>query len=407
MGILAGVRIAFRAMGRYRLRAFFMMLGLIIGISSLTALYSVGENAKQETTRRFKNMLGTFDTVMVRPGAGRTRGMPSLTNVEPTLKFEDAAAVRAEVPEIKQVATLQSAFDVDVKYRDRSTACAVFGASPNWLQLRGDEMSEGDFFSPEDDQSLARVAVVGLDVKTALFPADDPVGKTLRIGDVPFQVKGVLKSRGAGPAGASLDNIVMIPITTASKRLFNRDFITMLVAQLRNPQQGDAAVAGITALLRRRHRIVPAGQDDFTVTNPRAVMAQVTQVGTTLSRTLTGVAAIAMLIGGVVIMSLMLIAVAERRREIGVRRSFGATRRDILVQFMLEALAVSFAGGVTGVGLALAGTNLVARLQNLPAIFAWNVLGLAIGLSVSVGLVFGLYPAWKAARVDPVVALRS
>ena len=268
-------------------------------------------------------------------------------------------------------------------------------------------MAEGDFFTAEDDRSLARAAVIGLDVKTALFPSDDPAGKTLRIGDVPFQIKGVLKSRGAGPAGASLDNIVMIPIATASKRLFNRDFITMLVAQLKDAQEGDRAVAGITALLRERHHILAAAQDDFTITNPRAVMAQVTQVGTTLSRTLTGVAAIAMLIGGVVIMSLMLIAVAERRREIGVRRSFGATRSDILVQFMLESLAISFAGGFTGAGLALAGTNLVARLQNLPAIFAWNVLGLAICLSVAIGFLFGLYPAWKAAQVDPVVALRS
>src|SRR5215469_5351654 len=132
-------------MARHRTRALFMMLGVTVGISSLTALYSTGENTRQETTRRFKNMLGTFDTVMVRPGSGRTRGMPSLTNVEPTLKFEDAAAVETGVPEIKRVARLQSAFDIDVKYKDRATATAVFGASPNWLDLRGDEVAEGEF----------------------------------------------------------------------------------------------------------------------------------------------------------------------------------------------------------------------------------------------------------------------
>src|SRR5215472_11425532 len=176
----SGIRLAARALGRHRSRSFLMMLGVAIGISSLTALYSVGENTRQETSRRFKNMLGTFDTVMVRPGSGRTRGMPSLTNVEPTLKFDDALAIETGVPEIKQVARLQSAFDIDVKYKERTTATAVFGASPNWLDLRGDEVSEGAWFSDEDEQSLARVAVIGADVQAALFGEAAPEGKTFR-----------------------------------------------------------------------------------------------------------------------------------------------------------------------------------------------------------------------------------
>jgi putative ABC transport system permease protein len=388
------------------MRALFMMLGITVGISSLTALYSVGENTRQETTRRFKNMLGTFDTVMVRPGSGRTRGMPSLTNVDPTLKFDDAIAIASEIPEIKQVARLQSAFDIDVKYKDRATATAVFGASPNWLDLRGDEVGEGAFLSDEDERSLARVAVIGTDVQAALFGAEVPEGKTFRIGEVPFQVKGVLKSRGAGPAGASLDNVIMIPLATASKRLFNRDFLTMLVAQLKDPLHSEAATNKISVLLRERHHIAPAALDDFTITSPRAVMAQVTQVGTTLSKTLTGVSVMAMLVGGVVIMSLMLIAVSERRKEIGVRRSFGASRQDILQQFMLEALVISGLGGLLGVAIGLAGTNIVTNFEKLPPIVAWNALGLAAGLSVGTGFLFGLYPAWKAARVDPVIALR-
>jgi putative ABC transport system permease protein len=384
-----------------------MMLGVTIGISSLTALYSVGENTRQETARRFKNMLGTFDTVMVRPGSGRTRGMPSLTNVEPTLKFDDAVAVESEVPEIKRVARLQSAFDIDVKYKDRTTPTAVFGASPNWLDLRGDEVSEGAFLSDEDERSLARVAVIGTDVQSALFADESPDGKMFRIGDVPFQVKGVLKSRGAGPAGASLDNVVMIPLATASRRLFNRDFLTLVVAQLNDPAQSEAAIFNVRALLRQRHHLAPSALDNFTITSPQAITSQVTRVGTTLGRTLTGVAAIAVIVGGVVIMSLMLIAVSERRREIGVRRSFGASRRDILLQFMLEALVISAAGGWLGLAVGLAGTNLVAAFQKLPPVFAWDVLAFGSAVSVATGLLFGLYPAWKAARVDPVLALRS
>ena len=384
-----------------------MMLGVAIGISSLTALYSVGENTRQETSRRFKNMLGTFDTVMVRPGSGRTRGMPSLTNVEPTLKFDDALAIETGVPEIKRVARLQSAFDIDVKYKDRATATAVFGASPNWLDLRGDEVAEGEFLSDEDERMLARVAVIGTDVRSVLFADENPGGKTLRIADVPFQVKGVLKPRGAGPTGASLDNVIMIPVATASRRLFNRDFLTMVVAQLNDPLQSETAIFNVRALLRQRHHLAPSALDDFTITSPQAITAQVTRVGTTLARTLMGVAGIAVLVGGIVIMSLMLIAVSERRKEIGVRRSFGASRNDILHQFMLESVVISVVGGFLGLLVAVAGTNLAAAFQKMAPVFAWNALGLAALLSIGTGVLFGFYPAWKAARLDPVFALRS
>lgn len=406
MGVLEGIRLAWRSMSRHRLRASFMMLGVMVGISSLTILYSVGESTKQETIKRFKRMVGTFDTVIVRPGAGRMRGMISLTTAEPTLKFEDAQAIASEVAEIKQVAQVQNAFDIDVQYRDRAATPAVVGVSTNWLDLRGDEVTEGAFFTNDDLQSLARVAVIGTDVQKALFPDENPLDKTLRIGDVPFQVKAVLASRGAGPGGGSLDNVILIPVTTASKRLFNRDYLTMAVAQLKDPEDSETAIRKIAALMRERHRIAPSALDDFTITSPRASMAQVTQVGSTLSKTLMGVAIIAMIIGGVVIMSLMLIAVSERRKEIGVRRSVGASRRDILLQFVLEALVVSSLGGLIGIGVGLGGTRIVIQLQNLPHIVAWDALGLAVGLSVVIGLVFGLYPAWKATNVDPVAALR-
>jgi putative ABC transport system permease protein len=384
-----------------------MMAGVMIGICSLTILDSVGENTKRETMKRFKNMIGTFDTVIIRPGAGKTRGMVSLTNVPPTLKFEDAAATAAELPEVKQVAMLQNAFDIDVKYKDKNASPAIFGVSANWLDLRGDEVAQGNFISEEDMQSLARVAILGSDVLPVLFPEGDAIGKTIRIGDVPFQVKGILASRGAGPGGGSLDNLILIPVTTASKRLFNRDFLTMLIAQLREPEKSDAAVAKITALLRQRHHIATAALDDFTLTSPQAVMAQVTEMGSTLSTILKGIATIAMFIGGAVIMSLMLISVSERRKEIGLRRSVGASRRDILLQFILEASLVSSFGGLIGIVLGLGGTNLVAKMQHLPPILALQALEWTAGLSVGLGLIFGIYPAWRATQVDPVKALRT
>jgi putative ABC transport system permease protein len=408
MNLYRAVGLALRTQSRNRLRSFFMMLGVVVGISSLTALSSVGESTRQETMRRFKRMVGTFDTVIVRPGAGRTRGMPSLTTVPPTLRFEDARAIATEVPGVLRVAEVQNAFDVDVKYREKTDAPAIFGVSANWAALRDDEVAQGSGITDDDVQSLARVAVIGADVKTTLFAGEeDPVGKTLRIADVPFQVKGVLASRGAGPGGASLDNLLLIPVTTASRRLFNRDFLTMLIAQLKDPEQGDAAVTKIGALLRERHHIAPPAADDFTITNPRAAMARVTEVGSTLSKVLIGVAALATLIGGVVIMSLMLIAVSERRKEIGVRRAVGASRQDIMVQFLLEALTISALGGLVGIAIGAGGTSLATWMQQLPPTLVWRAIGAAVAVSVAIGLVFGLHPAWKASNVDPIAALRA
>jgi putative ABC transport system permease protein len=351
-------------------------------------------------------MVGTFDVVNIRPGANRTRGMPSVTTVEPSLKFEDAKAL-AEARTVRQVAAVQNAFDIDIKYRDRSSATAVYGVSANWMELLGYNVVDGTILTEEDVQSLARVAVIGRDIQLELFPDEDPLGKQFRIVDVPFQVKGVLASRGAGPGGASLDNIVLIPVTTASRRLFNRDYLTTITVQLEDAEQAGEALEELAAVLREGHGIVPPGEDDFTLSDPRAVMAQVTEVRSTLSTVLTGVAAIATLIGGTVIMSLMLIAVSERRREIGVRRAVGATRADVMVQFLMEAAVVSGLGGLLGVALGIAGGTFTIVRQQLAPVLVWDVIAGAALLSVLVGLVFGLQPAWRAANVDPIESLRA
>jgi len=398
---------ATRSMRRYRLRTLLMMLGIVVGIASLAVLTSIGEATKRETMQRFKNMIGTFDTIMVRPGGGRSRGMPTLVNVPPTLRFEDANAIASELPEIRAVAEMQTAFDVDVKYRDHAASPVVIGVSPNWLELRLEEVADGAFFTNEQNASLARAAVIGTDLRAALFPDEDPLGKTFRIADAPFQVIGVLKSRGAGPAGGSLDNLVLVPVNTAARRLFNRDFLTMLIAQVKDPDRSTEATDKVAALLRERHHIQPPALDDFTITNPAATMAQVSRAGSTLTKILTGVAIMALLIGGGVIMSLMSIAVSERRKEIGVRRAGGAARSDIVFQFLFEATFVALAGGIVGVVIGWGGMQLATRMQKLPPILVWRPFATAILLSLMIGLVFGIYPAWKASQIDPIQALRS
>ncbi|HLK22776.1 MAG TPA: ABC transporter permease [Bryobacteraceae bacterium] len=407
MKALAEFAQALRGTIRFRRRSFFMMSGIAVGIASLAMLDSVGENTRRETMKRVKNMLGTFDTVIVRPGGGRTRGMVSLANVEPVLKFSDAQAIAAELAGIKQVGQLQNAFDVEVSYRAQELTPAVFGVSANWLELRGDAVEQGAFWSVEQEQSLARVAVLGSEARKNLFGEETPLQKTIRIGGVPFAVIGTLASRGAGPAGGSLDNLVLIPVTTASKRLFNRDFLTMVIAQLRDPSDADRAVQQITTLLRERHHLAATALDDFTITNPAAVMKQMTNVASTLSRILRGVAWLAMLIGGVVIMSLALIGVSERRKEIGVRRSVGAGRADIVFQFLAEAALVSVAGGAFGIALGLGGANALAAYQKLPLIFSFQSVAQSLALAAAIGLLFGIYPAWRASRVDPIEALRA
>jgi len=407
MKIFGTIALALRTLVRNPLRSFFMMLGITIGIASLTAMSSVGEATKQETMRRFKRMVGTYDVVNVTPGASRTRGMPSLTTVEPSLKFEDAKAIAEQAGRVRQVAEVQNAFDIDVIHRDNTTAAAIYGISANWLEMHSYYIDAGNLLTEDDILSLARVAVIGPDVQKALFPNEDPLGKQLRIGNVPFQVKGVLVSRGAGPGGGSLDSIVFIPVTTASKRLFNRNYLTTITMQLKDPDNPDSAIEEISAILRERHGIVPPGEDDFSISNPRATAEQVSEVSSTLATVLTGIAVIATIIGGTVIMSLMLIAVSERRREIGVRRAVGATRRDVMTQFLVEAATVSVIGGLVGVGLGIGGAMIVIAQQQLPPVLTWSAIGDSVLLSVGIGLVFGLQPAWKASNIDPIEALRS
>lgn len=401
------IREAWRVLWRNRLRSLLMMLGVLVGVALLTALANVGEATRQETLRQFKRMVGTFDTLTVRPGAASTRGMPSLTSVEPTLRFEDAPAIAAQVEGVLRVAQVQQAFDLDATYLDKSATPGVFGVSADWTTIRGDEIIEGADLSAEDQAQYARVVVIGDDLRMQVFGDDAPLGKVIRIANVPFEVKGVFASRGAGPGGSSLDNIAVIPVTTASRRLFNRDYLTTITVQLENPEDGVKVAESIRELLRQRHSLAAGAPDDFTVTSPRATVEKIAEVDSSLDRILRGLGVVAALIGGVVIMNLMLAGVTTRRREIGMRRALGASAADIRRQFLLESVMVATTGGLLGAALGFAASLITLSSQSLPWIWNLPALGAATLASISLGVIFGLYPAQRAARIDPIDALRG
>ncbi len=398
---------ALRTLRRHRRRSAAMVAGLVAGLALGMTLASVSAASRRATLNSVKNMLGTFDTVLVRPGGGKTRGMVSLTNVPPTLTFEDADAIAA-LPAIRQSAELQNAFDIDVQAGDRTHAPAVFGVSANWLDLRGDALSEGSFFSPEQMRAEARVAILGADVVTALFPnaGASAMGQTIRLGTVPFQVQGRLARRGAGPGGFSLDDLILIPVTTASHRLFNRSFLTMVVAQLRRPGDSANAMAQIRTLLRQRHHASAAALDDFTLTDPSAVAAQVTAVSSRLTVIGRGAAVGAIALAAIAIVALMGLGVSERRVEIGLRRAIGASRAAILFQFLLEIAVLSALAALAGLALGAGGILIAARWQHLPPEWAWPQSFAAAVAAILLGLACGLVPAWRAAHTDPVAALR-
>lgn len=406
MKLSGHVWFAWRAVRRYRLRSALMMIAIIIGIAGMTVLSSIGQATRQETLARFKNMLGTFDTLVVRPGAGSMRGMTNLAESDVTLTFDDASAV-AGAPFARNVVEVENAFKIEASYGDQHASPAVFGVSPDWAGVRGESLAEGDFVTAQDAQALSRVAVLGADARRDLFGAGDPLGKIIRIGGVSFQVKGVLNPRGAGPTGASLDNLIFIPVTTAAKRLFNRDYLTMLIVQLKDPQHSAAAMSDLRRLLRARHRLDDEAPDNFTVSSPRAIMAQVQAMGSVLGTLLLAVTVLALIVGGIVVFAVMLTGVAARRAEIGVRRAAGASRGAIAAQFLAEAGLISALGGIIGVAIGVSGTQVVSLLGRLPFVIDFRVLAAAIALSLLLGVIFGAAPAFKAAKVDPIEALRG
>jgi putative ABC transport system permease protein len=344
---------------------------------------------------------------MVVPGGGMTRGLGSVDSVPATLTAEDAQVIQAEVPNVQGVALVQSKQGVLIKFGGQSTATMVWGVTPNYPAIRPTPVTRGEFFGVEEQSSQARVAVLGQDTAAALFGAADPLEQTIRIENVPFKVIGLQKRMGASPGGGNLDDRILIPQATAGRRLFNATNMTQLVIQIHGRSQVAGAAEQVKQLLRERHHIAEGMPDDFSVRIAEQMLGILTGTSQTLTIFLSVVAALSLLVGGFIVMNIMLISVSERTKEIGLRRAVGARRRDILLQFILEAGTVTAAGGLIGVLLGVGGALLASRLMGWPAALSWPAIVGAVIFAGIVGLVFGVQPARKAAALHPVEALRG
>jgi putative ABC transport system permease protein len=406
MKIVSTVRVSLKGLTANKLRTFFMMLGVLIGIMALTVIVSVGQGAKLQVRERMERV-GAFSAVMVSPGGGATRGLGSVETIPATLTVEDAQAIKAEVPNVEDVAMAQVKQSEPIKFGGQSTTTVVWGVTPNYMKIRPSPAARGELFGPEEEASSARVAMLGQETAAALFGDADPLEETIRIENVPFKVIGVFKKMGASPGGGNLDDRIFIPFSTASRRLFNLTHLSQLVIQVRVNGQVAKSADQVKQFLRERHHIAPDMPDDFSVRYAEQMLGILTGSSQTLTLFLSIVAALSLLVGGFIVMNIMLISVSERTKEIGLRRAVGARRRDILVQFVLEAGAVTAAGGLIGVLLGVGGAIFASSLLGWPAAISWPAIVGAVLFAGIVGLVFGVQPARKAASLHPVEALRG
>lgn len=389
---------------RQRRRSVMAGLGVTVGVAVLVAMVSVGQGAEQSVRDHFRSM-GT-DLVVVTAGkvvvvAGRARQTGNVT----TLTAQDAAALTTGLAHVRAVAPVQSQ-KLPVKWRELSSQSNVIGTTEAYLATRSARVQRGRSLEDDDLRGALRVALIGPTVAANVFGDADPLGESVRINRIPFEVVGVLEARGLDSLGQDQDDVVLVPLTTALRRLFNLDHLNNIYVQAtagRTPEAMDE----VRQVLRQRHRIRSGRPEDFTLQDQAQALAAELEAAKDFTGLIAAVSAVALLIGGVGILAVMLIAVRERIREIGLRRAVGATARDILLQFALEALIISVLGGITGLGLGAIGAALAAHLGDWPLVVSPGSSALALVASSAVGVLFGAYPARRAAKLDPTVALRS
>jgi len=412
MNILESIRLAIRGLSANKMRSALTMLGIIIGVGAVIALVSIGEGAQAAITEQIQGIGSNL--IFVIPGSLNQGGASFGTGSLASLTLEDAEAIAdpRNCPDVAAVAP-QITQSAQVIYRNRNTNTSVVGATPEFAFVRKVDVEEGAFFTAQETSSSARVAVLGARLSTDLFDEMSPIGATIRINRVPFRVIAVLEEQGGGGGGGgNRDDSIFVPITTATTRLFGSrqargggTAVSLINVAAVSERRIDSAIEQITELLRRRHNI-QYQDDDFTVTSQEDILGVLTQVTDVLTLFLAAIAAISLLVGGIGIMNIMLVSVTERTREIGIRKAVGAKRSNIMVQFLIEAVVLSVIGGLIGIGFGALAAAVVTATGVLETAVSGQAVVLAVSFSLAVGLFFGLYPATRAASLNPIDALR-
>ncbi|MDJ0796816.1 MAG: ABC transporter permease [Calothrix sp. MO_167.B12] len=404
MNLLESLQMAGKTLISNKLRSTLTMLGIIIGNASVIAMIGVGEGGQKFVTKQLQS-LGT-NVLFVLPGNQETQRISR--DAPKTLVLADVEAIATQVPTIGAVTAELNSRQL-VTYQNRNTNVNIIATTSSFLVVRDFDTAKGRFFSDIDLKRNNQVTVLGADLAERLFGNVNPVGKQLRIKNFSFQVVGVLEEKGS-TLGINYDEVALVPITTAANRIVGRTSpygieLTYLTAAVKDEDQVDAAVFQITNLLRLRHKIT--GEDDFTIRTQKDALQTVGQITGALTFMLAAIAAISLIVGGIGIMNIMLVSVTERTQEIGLRKAIGATQQDILLQFIIEAVILSAAGGLIGTALGVGGIVLVASLTPLEAGISASAIAIAVSVSGGIGLFFGVFPARRAAKLDPIVALRS
>jgi putative ABC transport system permease protein len=409
MMLWASVEIAWGALRANKLRSFLTMLGIIIGVASVIAMVAIGAGAETQIAEQIRS-LGA-NVLMVEPGAVRDGGLRKESGSAHTLTEGDAAAIGAEIPQVRAAApSIRAAFQVVHEAKNWNTI--VNGTTGDYFAIRDWPLSSGRAFSGAEEERSGKIAVLGAVVARQLFGDQNPVGGQIRIASVPFEVIGVLAEKGASGFGQNQDDVVFVPISTARLRLIGtsgeitRDSVGYILIKTMSDESMVPATAEIGALLRQRHRLPPEAESDFEITNPAAAMAARRASTTTIAWLLAAIASVSLVVGGISIMNIMLVSVTERTREIGLRIAVGARRRDIRNQFLTEAVMLCAVGGVIGLLLGTAAAGTAARLAGWPVFISLDLAIFAVAFAAGIGIFFGYYPARKAARLEPIEALR-
>ncbi len=404
MNFLESLRVSLRALKANKLRSMLTMLGIIIGVGAVIAMVAIGNGASASITSQIQG-LGS-NLLIVSPGQSNSGGVKGGAGSANTLKMEDLPKIQAAGSAVKAVAPSANK-NVQVVYGSGNTSTNVTGTTAEYAEIRNVNVERGHFLTQQDVDGSARVAVLGPTVVENLMGSStaNVIGKTIKLNNVPFQVVGVTASQGSSGV-MNNDDMIFVPITTAQMRLIGNKYLRQVFVEAASADMMQTAQEEITTALQKAHHIRAGKPDDFSIMNQADILATMQGVTQTMTMLLGGIAAISLLVGGIGIMNIMLVSVTERTREIGIRKAIGAKGRDILSQFLIEAVVLSILGGGIGIAFGWLGSNLVGKALKLNASMTVSSVLMAFGFSAAIGIIFGVFPARKAAAMDPIEALR-